>query len=400
MQHIFFDTFDGVLAYSRRDVAVARRLQNDLAANGIDTWLGDYLKPESDQWLTSIQAAMEQAQLLLVILTPRAISARGVRDAIRYALLNDITILPVLLEGDVALSQPPNIAHLTPVDLRDAFRTGSTLYQDDLRLALHQHEADQRRLQPYDPRDQFRLLRWILERPRNVSDYQKRLGSETLRKTAAWLSLSLVGVFFVMLLVLEMIRDYRPALWLGAVYIVGLYAMMAARPRLDIALVSYRWAAIAGVVLTMITVPLMILILPDTLGDLRPPGLDDLLVPIILLVVSSITLAIQETFENRNVLLPFLTFATAMTTAMNIVLSLGSTLARSINNELGTLGALTLIGSTISALTITVMYGLTFLIADDLITAIYTRGTVSRFGRNITKILPACYAALFLVKAL
>lgn len=398
MQHTFLESFAAVLAYSRRDTALARQLQRDLQAEGVATWTGDYLKPESDYWLSSMQQAIDRAGLLILILTPRALSARGVRDAVRHALLHDIEIIPLLLGGDFESSQPPNIQHLSAIDLRGLYQRGESLAHADVLAAFRQHDEKTRAFNPIDPRAQARLLYWVLRAPTSISDYQKRVGLRSLNRTAAWLAAGLVGAFFLVALLLNLLTDYRPPLLVGGLFLVALYIIIGRSQHLSIPIVSYRWSAIVAVLGSVVAVPLLLSLQPGDLRGLPPPGADDWLLPLLLVLLGSIALAITETFEVRTLLLPFLSFVSAAAMALAMAQSLAASLARSISNEAGTLGALTLIGSTISALTITALYSLSFFVANDFIDAIYTRGTVSRVGRSVTALLPMTYAALIVAE--
>ena len=94
------------VAYAAEDLAVARRLCEDLRAAGCTPWLDkDHLLP-GQNWTESIERAIARADAFVACLSSRSVSKRGMfQNELRLALehaakrpLDDVFLLPVRLE--------------------------------------------------------------------------------------------------------------------------------------------------------------------------------------------------------------------------------------------------------------------------------------------------------------
>ena len=64
---------DVFLSYSRKDVDYMHRLRDDLVGAGLDVWTDESgLEPGSRRWTSLIEEALEQAQCMVVVLSPDA----------------------------------------------------------------------------------------------------------------------------------------------------------------------------------------------------------------------------------------------------------------------------------------------------------------------------------------
>ena len=65
------------ISYAHRDGAdLARRLQADLTAKGFDAWLDKQRLAGGVVWTTEIEAALDNAEFVLALLTPGSYSKR------------------------------------------------------------------------------------------------------------------------------------------------------------------------------------------------------------------------------------------------------------------------------------------------------------------------------------
>lgn len=401
MQHTFLTDFDLVIAYSRRDYKFMAQLRDDLRAVGLQAWTGDYLKPESDYWLSSVEQALAVAQKLVVIITPRSMLSRSVRSAVRYAILHDIPIHPVVVMGDPAVVMPPNLLGHPHLDLRDTLAAHGSLAHPDLLAMLH---ADTLRQPPTlaarNPFHQWRLLKWLLKTPQRITEFQKQAGMLPLKRTANWLSVMLVFVLFGLDVVMDWFRDPTALLILPFGLLVGLGFQTAVRESAGQRWASYRWSAIGAVGTISLSLPLTLWLQPGQIAALGHPPLADWLFLLGSVLVSGLALGITETFQVRSILVPVVTMLNMAVVAASTIATLAAELAHNINNEIGTIFALTLISASLGALVIAVQYACSFFIANDFVRAIYTHARPSRLGKLIFTLLPTPYVLIIVLAVL
>lgn len=397
MQHTFLNEFDVVIAYSRRDLKYTARLADDLAAVGLRAWTGDYLKPESDYWQSSVEQALAVAKRLIVIISPRSMLSRSVRAAVRYCLLNDLPIYPLVVMGEPADVMPPNVVAFPYVDGRDAAEHDESLALPELLALIH---ADQDKQPPFlaacNPVDQWRLLRWLLATPQRITEFQKQAGILPLKRTANWLSVMLVFALYGLDVLLEWFHDPSVLMVLTLGLLIGLGFQTAVRETAGMRWASYRWSAIGAVATISTALPLLLWIQPSSIAALGHPAIGDWLFVGGSVLVGGLALGITETFQVRSILVPVVTMFNMATAAASTIATLASDLTHSINNEFGTIVALTLISALVGALVISVQYATSFLIANDFVRAIYLQAHPSRLRKLILTMLPTPYLLVIL----
>lgn len=118
------------IAYVQEDLAMARRLFNDLQEAGCQPWLDKENLLPGQNWPRAIERAIEISDFFIPCLSRRAISKRGVfQSELRYALdcarrlpIDSIFVIPARLDDCVI---PREIeAHLHRVDLFSDWRSG------------------------------------------------------------------------------------------------------------------------------------------------------------------------------------------------------------------------------------------------------------------------------------
>lgn len=84
------------LSYSREDSVFAFRLRDDLVKRGFNVWMDQVDIPGGHHWDETIEEALSESRVLLVLSTPASIKSQNVRDEVDYAIDEGIDILPLL----------------------------------------------------------------------------------------------------------------------------------------------------------------------------------------------------------------------------------------------------------------------------------------------------------------
>lgn len=85
------------LSYSRRDETFARRLTGDLAQLDMDVWLDIEDIQPGMQWTAAIQAGLDAADVMILVISPESMASNNVTDEWQYFLDHDRPVIPVLL---------------------------------------------------------------------------------------------------------------------------------------------------------------------------------------------------------------------------------------------------------------------------------------------------------------
>jgi hypothetical protein len=91
------------MSHSHTDKLFARRLSSDLSALGAHVWLDEAELKVGDSLFEKIEAALDDVDYLMVIMSIKSVASRWVREELRHALHGhlsgrNIRILPILLE--------------------------------------------------------------------------------------------------------------------------------------------------------------------------------------------------------------------------------------------------------------------------------------------------------------
>lgn len=76
------------LSYASQDERHARELRERLAAAGLEVWDSNERLFPGDNWALAIGKALEQAQAMVVLLSPDSVASQNVRREIEYALVS------------------------------------------------------------------------------------------------------------------------------------------------------------------------------------------------------------------------------------------------------------------------------------------------------------------------
>jgi hypothetical protein len=128
MNHIF-------ISYSRKDSRMMARLRDDLGALGIQVWTDESLTPGTPSWRKAIEAAIEEADGLVVLLSPDAKESIWVERELDYADTHGVRIFPILVRGDERDSVPFSLIGTQRVDARRQYDSALAA----LSIALREH---------------------------------------------------------------------------------------------------------------------------------------------------------------------------------------------------------------------------------------------------------------------
>ena len=74
------------LSHARKDSALARQLADRLTRVGFTVWIADDQIVPGENWAKKIGKALDASELMVVLLTPRALESDSVRQDIEFAL--------------------------------------------------------------------------------------------------------------------------------------------------------------------------------------------------------------------------------------------------------------------------------------------------------------------------
>ena len=115
---------DLFLSYSRQDLAAMQEVQEALREAGLSVWTDAGLEPGTQGWQDAIAEAVNQAQALVVLLSPAAKASQWVKNELTYAQTLGKRIVPILVAGDNVTAVPINLINTQWVDGRRDLGTG------------------------------------------------------------------------------------------------------------------------------------------------------------------------------------------------------------------------------------------------------------------------------------
>jgi hypothetical protein len=86
------------ISYSRANSDFAVRLAKDLDLAGINAWIDQSDIPTGARWDDTLEKAIDESSVFLILLSPESTSSENVKDEIGYALDRGIRILPVMIK--------------------------------------------------------------------------------------------------------------------------------------------------------------------------------------------------------------------------------------------------------------------------------------------------------------
>ena len=108
-------------SYSRTDSDFVLKLAKDLREAGAELWLDQLDIKAGSHWDSSIEAALNNAPRLIVILSPASVSSDNVMDEVSFALETGKTVIPVLLSQ---CTMPFRLRRLQHIDFTGDYQIG------------------------------------------------------------------------------------------------------------------------------------------------------------------------------------------------------------------------------------------------------------------------------------
>lgn len=87
---------DVFISYSSKDARFARQLAESLSKAGIDVWIDVDDIPVGMKWSTAVMQGLKLCQVMIVVITPDAMTSRNVEDEWQYFLDKNKPVVPVL----------------------------------------------------------------------------------------------------------------------------------------------------------------------------------------------------------------------------------------------------------------------------------------------------------------
>ncbi len=103
-----------MISYSRRDGDLVDRLERDLRAAGFPVWVDRRDIEGGDEWNKEIHRAIDDASVILVVLSPAAVASPWVRREYRYALKQGKVVIPLLYHPSPQI--PRELERLQKID--------------------------------------------------------------------------------------------------------------------------------------------------------------------------------------------------------------------------------------------------------------------------------------------
>ena len=90
---------DIFISYSRKDIAFAHILHDELKNHGFNPWIDWEDIPPSSEWLNEIFGAIEKTDIFLIILSSKSTKSKVCNIEIEHAIKNHKRIIPIALPG-------------------------------------------------------------------------------------------------------------------------------------------------------------------------------------------------------------------------------------------------------------------------------------------------------------
>jgi hypothetical protein len=74
------------LSFARKDISIARSLAEQLSKAGLEVWNAEDEIGPGENWAKKIGKALDESQLMVVLLTPKAMESEWLRQEIEFAL--------------------------------------------------------------------------------------------------------------------------------------------------------------------------------------------------------------------------------------------------------------------------------------------------------------------------
>jgi predicted nucleotide-binding protein len=105
------------VSYARRDSEPVRQVVAELQKRGIKVWIDTANLMAGESWVASIQIALEQANVLLVFISPESTRSKWIIHEFEAAIKRGIAVLPILLRPTPIEQLPPRLREIQWLDM-------------------------------------------------------------------------------------------------------------------------------------------------------------------------------------------------------------------------------------------------------------------------------------------
>ncbi|MBE0685033.1 MAG: toll/interleukin-1 receptor domain-containing protein [Anaerolineaceae bacterium] len=141
---------DVFISYSRKDIAFAHLIYDSLRQSQIDTWIDWERIPIGVHWWQEICDAIENANVLLFIISKTSIESHVCKDEINHALKNNKRIIPILVDDIKLEAIKEFVVDITQINWI-IFQRDNFFYLEENTASKSQDEADRQVAIPKSP---------------------------------------------------------------------------------------------------------------------------------------------------------------------------------------------------------------------------------------------------------
>lgn len=110
-------------SYSRTDSEFALKLATDLRNAGANIWIDQLNIPDGAVFYDEIEIALEKSGCVLMLLSPKSVASKHVKEEVSYALDQNKRVIPILVK---ACKIPFFVRPLQTIDFSNDYETGLT----------------------------------------------------------------------------------------------------------------------------------------------------------------------------------------------------------------------------------------------------------------------------------
>lgn len=171
MSHVF-------LSYSHKDQDLMYRIRDTLSNAGFEIFTDEQLLPGIESWRDTLEAAIEAAGAIVVILSEDAKKSKSIEEELAFASHLGVQIFPILGRGDERKAIPMEVVRMQRVDIRTDYDRAMARLVKGLKAHIRTEEPEKRALEHKDPKHAKRLKFWTqlleLNRQRGNEFFSKR----------------------------------------------------------------------------------------------------------------------------------------------------------------------------------------------------------------------------------
>lgn len=136
---IFSDVF---LSYAHKDNHYRKQVQKALEKRGLSVWVDDRGIAPGESWQEAVQEAIDNACVVVVILSPDAKESRYVNRELNYADNQKKRIFPILARGNSKNAVPFVVSGIQFVSIGKTSKAKFDAIMDNLAEAIRAHQGD------------------------------------------------------------------------------------------------------------------------------------------------------------------------------------------------------------------------------------------------------------------